>query len=254
MADEKMLTWGERLKDAAEEDMAVRFRSFGQPPYTDAAPGERLDALLQTWCAIVDEDHNDPIGARAERFKQSITLHAQRAATSFENALLALEHEGHRLIQAGVRPDPTRYIVTSEFPSGSIGTLHFEGKILAIAPLGGLLADHPYRSLVPDENVYVFNDGKCIVLGPCRADMFGRPKPRGWYRASQARYFSRRLADERREAEKKRREEKLRQEQAQEAAARADPRWHVERLRARVAELEREVGARQTAAGRPPEC
>src|SRR5262249_36533672 len=88
LACEKLLAWGDRLKAIVEEDLQSRFRAFGQIPYTEAAPGERLDALLHTWCALCDEDSSDPVGARAERFKQHITMLAHSTATAFENILL----------------------------------------------------------------------------------------------------------------------------------------------------------------------
>src|SRR5262245_47783035 len=104
MADEKLLAWGERLKTVVDEDLPARFRAFDQLPYTDVPPGERLDALLHTWCALCDEDSSDPVGARAERFKQHITTRAHSTATAFENVLLAIEQEAYRLIQTNALP------------------------------------------------------------------------------------------------------------------------------------------------------
>jgi hypothetical protein len=249
MADEKLLAWGDRLKTIVEEDLPARFRVFGQLPNTDATPGERLDALLEVWCSLVVEDDHDPVGARAEKFRQDITSRARTTATAFENALGAIEQDAYRLIQTNALPS-TRFVVTAEFPPGAVGTINHSGKILATALPSALPPNHPYRALIPEKDLPRFGDGPYFVLGPARPSVTGHPRPRGWYRLSQIRYWSAVLAREQAEEEKKRKDEKLRQERMQEAAARNDPRWQLEHLRSQVAELERDKAA--LIAQRPP--
>jgi hypothetical protein len=244
MPDERLIAWGERVRDLVEEaeNLMIRFRRAGSPPNTGASPSDRLNALLTVWSSLVDDQADSPAASRAARFTQTVSQQAQAVAHTFENCLLSVEQEIYFLLGANVFPS-AEWIATAEFGAG-VGRIRRNSGFLAVGPLSLLPVTHPYRTLFSTEDLPMFDgDSHSIIFGPMRANTFGHPIARGFYSVRQSRYFSKLLADEQREEKKKRKEERLRQERMQRAAALNNPHARADMLAARVEELEREVAA-----------
>jgi hypothetical protein len=250
-----LLAWGDSIRHTIEDAEAIlsRFRRLGRPPQTDDLPGARLDGLLDIWVSLVNEDADNPAASAADRFSQKLNAQAQAIGNDFSNMLMGIEEEIHRLLAKNAYPSEG-WISSAEFGVGGVGRIQRNAGFLAVGALSALPPQHPYRSLIDPANLPHWGGAPSMILGPCKASMMGRAVPRPAYRVSQARYFSKLLRSDQDEEEKKRKKQREEQERMQLAAAQADPRWHLERLRTRVAELEREVGARRTVAGLPPEC
>jgi hypothetical protein len=245
MPDEKLLAWGERVRDLVEEaeNLMLRFRAVGPPPNTGGSPSDRLNALLAVWSALVDDQADNPASSRAARFTQVVTQQTKAVAHSFENCLLSIEQDIYSLLATNAFPSD-QWISVGEFGVGGVGSLRRGAGFLAVAPLNVLPVAHPYRTLIALDDLPKFDgDTHSIILGPMRASTFGHAIPRGWYSVRQARYFSKLLADEQREEKRKREEERKRQELNQARAAAHDPHVRADLLSRQVEELQREVAA-----------
>jgi hypothetical protein len=152
----------------ALETAGDRLRRYPAPP-PGGADSSRLAFLLDALDRLgVDADRCDPLGTRADLFRQRVLVATRSIEDRLGDVLGVVEQQVRQFVAAGAQPSGRpRLIRTADFDGGRSTMAHERHGPLALATVAMLPAGHWVRDLVPPSGLYDAGGalGGALVLG-----------------------------------------------------------------------------------------